>query len=225
MKKPTYWNALSLSLAVFVVSNIAWGQMRSGKLGVGASGSLYLFNSNISDGLMKAGGAVNLSYSAMEHLGIRAMFGAGQLGWKDATTGLSNTTTLLSGNLYLSYDMVPHGTFNPFLFVGGGASYIDPLSDVTKTYPGKNPLTLDKIALSGGGGLGFDYFFSEFFSMTLSGEFVMAATDKLDAQTIQKNVGTNESFTRVSLEFRYYFFDQEYITKLIQALQERYKKK
>lgn len=222
MKRPTFWKAAFLCLSLFVFSSPAWGQMRSGKLGVGASGSLYLFNSNISDGLMKPGGGINLSYSATEYLGIRAMFGVGQIGWKTGT--LSNTTTLLSGNLYLSYDMIPHGTFNPFLFVGGGGSYFDPRSDLGP-YLGGNIASFDKITLQGSGGLGFDYFFSEFFSVTLSGEFVMTNTDKLDAQTVPKNVGNNESFSRVNLEFRYYFFDQDYVTKLIQALQERYKNK
>jgi hypothetical protein len=52
----------------------------------------------------------------------------------------------------------------------------------------------------------------------------MTNTDKLDVQS-NNHIGQNESFMRVSLEFRYYFFDQDYVTKLIQALQERYKKR
>ncbi len=224
MKKSTLRNAALLCLSLLLFSMPTWGQMRSGKLGIGASGSLYLFNSNISDGLMKAGGGINLSYSATEYLGIRALFGTGQIGWKDVN-GQKYTTTLLSGNFYLSYDMIPHGTFNPFLFAGVGGSYFDPRSDLGPYIGLPSGKNFEKIAREGSGGLGFDYFFSEFFSVTLSGEFVMATTDKLDAQMVAKNAGKNESFTRVSLEFRYYFFDQDYITKLIQALQERYKKR
>ncbi len=223
MRKPTLWHAIVLCLGVVAFSNSSPGQMRSGKLGIGASGSLYLFNSNISDGLMKPGGGLSLSYSATENLGLRAMFGGGQLGWK-SPDGHTNTTTILSGNLYVSYDMVPHGTFNPFLFVGGGGSYFDPRSDLG-TDLGTNLVNFSKFTPSASGGVGFDYFFSEFFSMTISGEFVMTTTDKLDAQMVSKNFGASETFTRVNLEFRYYFFDQEYITKLIQALQARYKGK
>ena len=223
MNKPTFRYAALLCLSLSIFSLQAWGQMRSGKLGIGASGSLYLFNSNVSDGLMKAGGGINLSYSATEYLGIRALLGVGQLGWKTPDKH-TNTTTLTSGNLYLSYDMIPNGTFNPFLFAGGGVSYFDPKSD-KGTYLGTNIVNFSKVALSGSGGVGFDYFFSEFFSATLSGEFVMSNTDKLDAQSVTKNLGKNESFTRENLEFRYYFFDQDYVTKLIQALQERYKKR
>ena len=121
MKSSKTWYGVVLILAFAVFSGTSQGQMRSGKLGGGVGGSLYLFNSNMSDGLLKAGGGASLSYSVMEHLGIRAMFGAGQLGWKDKNNPLlSNTTSLYSGNLYLSYDMITQGTFNPFLFVGVG---------------------------------------------------------------------------------------------------------
>jgi hypothetical protein len=205
---------------LFRSSNSSLAQMRSGKLGVGVSGSAYLFNPNLSDGLIKGGGGASLSYSMMEHLGIRAMLGAGQLGWKDkSNASLTNTTTLFSGNIYLSYDMIPHGTFNPFLFAGLGGIYFDPRQDKSGAYLQTN---YDKIDLNYLGGVGFDYFFSEFFSMTLSGEYALTNTDRLDNR---KNLGTKDTYSRVNLEFRYYFFDQEYITKLIQALQARYKAK
>jgi len=221
MKKPTLWYSVVLCFAIVTLSNPATAQMRSGKLGVGVGGSAYLFNSDIGDGLMKAGGGLTLSYSAMEHLGLRALFGFGQLGWKTPDLH-TNTTTMLSGNLYLSYDMIPHGSFNPFIFVGGGAAYFDPRSDQGADLSSSN---MAKFTPTASGGVGFDYFFSEFFSMTLSGEFVMTTTDKLDAWTITKNQGISESFSRVNLEFRYYFFDQDYITKLLEALQARYKGK
>jgi hypothetical protein len=217
MKSLKTWNGFAICLLFVVVSSSSFGQMRSGKLGVGASGSLYLFVPNLSDGLMKGGGGASLSYSLMEHLGLRAMFGAGQLGWKDPS-GLSNTTTMLSGNVYLSFDMIPHGTFNPYLFGGVGGIYFDPRSD-QGTYLATN---FSKIDINYLGGVGFDYFFSEFFSMTLSGEFALTNTDRLD---MQRHLGTNDTYSRVNLEFRYYFFDQDYVTKLIQALQARYKGK
>jgi hypothetical protein len=220
MKSSKTWYGVVLILVFAVFSDTSQGQMRSGKLGVGVGGSLYLFNSNMSDGLLKAGGGASLSYSVMEHLGIRAMFGAGQLGWKDKNNPLlSNTTSLYSGNLYLSYDMIPQGTFNPFLFVGVGGIYFDPRSD-QGTYLATS--TTEKVDVNYLGGVGFDYFFSEFVSMTVSGEFALTNTDKLD---MQKHMGTSDTYSRVNLEFRYYFFDQDYVTKLIQALQARYKGK
>ena len=217
MKKSTLWYATVLCLAVVACPNSSPGQMRSGKLGVGVSGSLYLFNPDLSDGVMKGGGGISLSYSALEHLGIRALFGAGQLGWKDHS-GYTNTTTLLSGNLYLSYDVIPQGTVNPFIFAGLGGIYFDPRSDAGP-YLGTN---FDKFDINYLGGVGIDYFFSEFVSLTLSGEYALSNTDRLDNQ---KNLGTKETYSRVNLEFRYYFFDQNYVTKLIKALQARYQGK
>ncbi len=220
MKSSKTWYGIVLCLALVVYSSSSYGQMRSGKLGVGVAGSLYLFNPNIGDGLMKGGGGASLSYSVMEHVGLRAMLGAGQLGWKDKIDpSLTNTTTLLSANVYVSYDIIPHGTFNPFLFAGLGGIYFDPRQDQVGTYLQTN---YDKIDINYLGGVGFDIFFSEFVSMTLSGEYAITNTDRLDNK---KTPGTNNTYSRVNLEFRYYFFDQDYVTKLIQALQARYKGK
>jgi hypothetical protein len=218
MKSSKTWYGIALCLALVIYSSPSQGQMRSGKLGVGVAGSLYLFNPNISDGLMKGGGGASLSYSVVENLGLRAMLGAGQLGWKD-NLGFSNTTTMFSANVYLSYDIIPHGTFNPFLFAGLGGIYFDPRSDLNGTYLQTH---YDKMDINYLGGVGFDYFFSEFISMTISGEYALTNTDRLDNQ---KKLGTKDTYSRVNLEFRYYFFDQDYVTKLIQALRARYKGK
>lgn len=220
MNKSTLWPAIILLAGSIFITDSASAQMRSGKFGVGAEGSLYLFNSNMADGLMKGGGGVTLSYSAMEHLGLRAMFGMGQLGYKNASNAFTNTTTLLTGNLYVSYDMIPHGTFNPFLFVGVGGIYFDPRSDKGNYLVANTSVA--KTDINYLGGIGFDYFFSEFVSLTLSGEFALTNTTALD---MGKHLGTNNTYSRVNLEFRYYFFDQDYVTKLIQALQARYKAK
>ncbi len=217
MKTTKAWFAVVVLLSVVLSSDAAVGQMRSGKFGLGAEGSLYLFVPHMSDNLMKPGGGLTFSYSAMEYLGIRGMFGAGQLGWLDAA-GTKNTTTLLSGNLYLSFDMIPHGTFNPFIFAGVGGMYFDPRSDEGVDISTAN---IEKFDINYLGGVGFDIFFNEFVSMTVSGEYALANTDKLDMQT----KGSKGSYSRVNLEFRYYFFDQEYITKLLKALQARYEKK
>lgn len=206
-----------LLMLVCLPSFVVLGQMRSGKLGVGAGGSLYLFVENINDRLPKAGGGLNLSYSVMEHVGIRAMFGAGQLGWLDKVAAQKHTTNILSANLYVSYDILPHSTFNPFLFVGAGAIYFDPRDDAG-VYP---TASFNKFDINYLGGAGVDFFFSEFLSMTVSGEMAIANTNKLD---LGKTQLSRELYSRVNLEFRYYFFDEPYITKLIEALQRRFSK-
>jgi opacity protein-like surface antigen len=219
MKKTNMWYGIAVCLAIVAWSSVSPGQMRSGKLGVGASGSVYLFTSNLDNGVIKGGGGLNLSYSAMEHLGIRAMFGSGQLGYKYQKNDKENpyTTTIFSGNLYVSYDVIPHGQLNPYVFVGVGGLYFDPRSD-DGVYPTGG---FDKMDINYIGGAGFDFFFSEFYSLSLSGEIALTNTSKLDFPKMTQN---NEMFSRINLEFRYYFFDQDYITRLIKALQARYKK-
>jgi hypothetical protein len=218
MKTTNVSAGIVLFLTIALIANTSTAQMRSGKLGVGVEGSLFLFNPNIKDNLLKGGGGVVLSYSLMEHLGLRASFGTGQLGWKDVA-GASYTTTLLSGDVKASFDILPHSSVNPFLCVGAGALYFDPRADLGGTYLGTNISKLDIVYM---GGAGLDIFFSEFLSMTISGDLIMTNTNKLD---MMKSGTANESYSRANLEFRYYFFDQNYITKLLKALQERYEKK
>jgi hypothetical protein len=133
--------------------------------------------------------------------------------------GRSNATNLLSGDLKASYDILPHSRVNPFLFVGAGALYFDPRRDYDAKYLGTDISKIDVVYM---GGAGLDFFLSEFFSITVSGDFVMTNTNKLD---MKKSGTANESYSRANVEFRYYFFDQNYITKLLKALQERYEKK
>lgn len=212
------FRSAAVLLAIVLMASASTAQMRSNKFGVGVGGSLYLFSYDGSNAVLKPGGSLNLSYSIYEHVGIRAMFGAGQLGWKTGTLG--STTTLLSGNLYLSYDILPHSAFNPFVFGGIGGIYFDPKTDAG-VYYSSNPM-FNKLDINYLGGVGFDYFFSEFFSVTVSGEAALTNTDWLDG--FKSTTATNDNYKRVNIEFRYYFFDQQYITNLIKALQERMKK-
>ncbi len=218
MKTSNAFTGLVLCVTLALVASTSPAQMRSGKLGVGVGGSAYLFNDNIKDNLIKGGGGLTLSYSAMEHLGLRVAVGAGQLGWRDLSPGYSYTTSVFSGDVKVSYDILPHSKINPFLYVGGGVLYLDPRRDVDGMYLGTSIEKFDVNYLGGGG---IDFFFNEFVSLTLSGDFVMTNTNNLD---LKKN-SNNESYSRINLEVRYYFFDQNYITKLLKALEERYSKK
>ncbi len=208
--------SIGLFVAILAIASLASGQMRSHKLGVGASGALYLMNSDFTDTQIGFGGGINLSYSLFEHVGLRMLLGTSQLKWNDASAK-PYTTNMYSGNLYVSYDLFPHGNFNPFIFGGIGGVYFDPHSDAG-LYPTGG---FDKFDINYLGGAGFDYFFSEFFSVTVSAEGSLTNTDWLDGK---KAGDSNDSYMRANIEFRYYFFDQEYVTKLIKALQERMKK-
>jgi hypothetical protein len=192
-------------------------QMRSGKLGVGAGGAYYLFQSDRDKAKPSFGGALDVTYSMTEYLGLRVAVGGGQLRTESGSSTFS--TMLVHAHLGLSLDLSPNGSVNPFLFVGAAGQYADPRLATGEAIAGRD----GKKSLLGNavGGAGLDIFFSEFFSMTLAAEGSLPMTDRLDGLY----GGTNKDmFQRISLGFRYYFFDQDFIARMLKALEERYRK-
>ena len=215
MKQTIMRTSAILTILVLLIST-GESQMRSHKFGVGVGGSYYLLQSDYTTSKPSIGGGVELSYSMMEYLSVRSSLGVAFLQAKNAA-GPSLSTALISGNLYLAADFSPNGTFNPFVFVGGSGVYFDARTGDGVALTGVGVKRL-KGALVGG--IGFDLFASEFLSFTLSGEMALPYTDYLDGIA----AGTKkDSYQRISLGIRYYFFDQDFITKLLKALEERYK--
>jgi hypothetical protein len=204
-------------LTVAALAVPASGQMRSNKFGVGASGSYFLLQSDFDTAMPSFGGGVDLSYSVMEYMSIRSSLGFGFLQAENTAGGATLNSGLIFGNLYLAADFSPNSTFNPFVFVGGSGMYID-----ARTGDGTALLNAGSKAIKGTvvGGVGFDIFASEFLSFTVAGEMGLPVTDKIDG--IQ--LGTKkDSFQRISIGIKYYFFDQDFITRMLKALEERYK--
>ncbi|MEP0822370.1 MAG: outer membrane beta-barrel protein [Ignavibacterium sp.] len=201
-------------LMAFVIP--ATAQMRSNKFGVGPSASYYLLQVDYGSGDPSLGGGVDLSYSIIEYMSIRASMGFGYLAAKNSLGGASLNTVLVHGNLYLAADFMPHGTVNPFVFVGGTGMYIDPRTGAGDALTGSETTQLKGSVV---GGVGVDFFVSEFLSFTVAGEMALPITDRLDGIA----TGEKDSFQRISLGIRYYFFDQDFITRMLKALEERYK--
>jgi Outer membrane protein beta-barrel domain len=199
-----------------VVASVGQAQMRSHKFGIGVSGSYFLMQSDYRTAKPSGGGGLDLSYSLMEYLSVRSSLGVGFLQAKDpARTSLS--TTLAFGNLYVAADFSPNGVFNPFVFVGGSGVYFDARTSDGTALTGSGVKRV-KGALVGG--VGFDIFANEFLSFTVAGEMALPYTDRLDGVV----AGTKkDSYQRISLGIRYYFFDQDFITKMLKALEARYK--
>lgn len=213
MNRPTLY-LLPVLLVLFTFST-AVSQIRVGKLGIGARGEGYLFQAK--DALKTYntfGGGLDVNYSLWENIGLRAAVGAGTLESKDRTN-IIHTTSLFYGNLFLSGDFMPNSSFNVFVFAGGGMYYADPRVKSTGVSTVKGGW---KTSFSGGAGV--DWFLSEFVSLTLSGEYVLAGSSSLDGVA----GGSSDTFQRVSFGVRYYFFDEGFITKMLKALEERYKK-
>lgn len=216
MSKPSFSFYISLLLMFMLVAPVV-GQTRVGKLGVGVDGSMqYIYGAGAVKASPGFGGGVNMSLSLMEGLSLRSKFAVNQLSWENDSKK-SITTDFMSFNGYLSIDLMPNGSFNVFPFGGGGLVFYDPKEEAT----GGRHSGSSSFDINYGGGLGFDYFPNEFWSVTLLPEYVITNSRYYNGPANTDN----DSYIRVSLQFRYYFFDQSFITNLLEAHRARLKHK
>lgn len=201
---------------VLLVASVGTSQMRSGKLGVGLAGTGSMLQCDYSQTNMKYGGGLSLSYSVTEYVGLRSTFLMDQMQFQPPS-GNKYLMNVFSMNVYLSLDMMPSSSVNPFVVAGLGRAYfdgkgIDGITDVTGS-------SWDLHMLIGGG---LDVFMNEFLSATVMGEYVLTGSDYLDGYKF----GTaKDSYARIGLQVRYYFFDEGFLTKMLDALKDRYKGK
>ncbi|MCX6122905.1 MAG: hypothetical protein NTX44_14940 [Ignavibacteriales bacterium] len=208
-------------ILILVMSIPGVSQTRVGKLGVGVDASIqYMLGAGATNPSPAVGGGVSLSYSVMQYFGLRGKFCYSPITWKGGTP-TTFTTDMMSLNLYAGSDLMPNSTFNIFPFIGGGVAIFDPRDDNGKrAYVGAIPVSNFDFQMMGG--LSIDYFFSEFWSASLMGEYVLtnSAYYAGSAGGI-KNISNNDSFMRASIQVRYYLFDSAFITKLLEAQRER----
>jgi hypothetical protein len=218
------FNSSMLFLLVIVIATPGFGQTRVGKFGVGVDGSMqYLLGAGATNPSAGFGGGFSLSGSLAEGLSVRSKFAMNQLKWKGATD-VVNTTDLMTINLYLSGDLMPNSSFNVFPFFGGGMVFYDPRNDLGTHAYKPDGTSVSSFDINWGGGLGFEFFPNEFWSITLMGEYVMTGSSYY-AGSVGLNNPSIYSYARLSLQFRYYFFDQGFITKLLQAQRDRLKRR
>jgi hypothetical protein len=218
MSKPSF-NILFSIVLILILVDSGFSQTRFGKLGFGVEGSMqYSLGAGTVTSSAGLGGGVNMSYSIIGGLSVRSKFVVNQLKW---TNALSQTTTTdfvsLSG--YLSGDLFPNSSVNIFLLGGGGLVFYDP-KDVNGTRHPTSSFDINYI-----GGLGADFFPNEFWSISVVGEYVMTNSPYYNGNTgATVNTG-NDSYIRGSLQFRYYFFDQLFVTQLLEAQRDRMRRK
>ncbi|MEK6757164.1 MAG: outer membrane beta-barrel protein [Bacteroidota bacterium] len=211
---------ISVVVLVLVLVTVGLAQTRAGKFGVGVAGTGYYFlQSDLGTNDPSGGGAVSLSYSVAEYVSLRSLLGVGYLAGKQKASplypsGRSIETNLYHWNLAISLDFMPHGQFNPFVYVGGGLLWFDPRGSDGSQIVGGGVSRFDTNYLAG---IGFDYFFDEFWALTLSAEGVGGFTSQLDGA----KTGTNDTYGRVSLGLRYHFFDQDFVKRMIDAFEKR----
>ncbi|MBI5463795.1 MAG: outer membrane beta-barrel protein [Ignavibacteriales bacterium] len=205
-----------LCLGLMFVLSDAGAQMRSGKLGVGLSGIMGNISGDQASTSFGLGGGLSVAYSMTEYVSLRASAQLEQMGFKDAA-GVSGKTSMFSGNGYLALDVSPNSTFNPYILAGGGYALFYPkLTGQNSSLGVSTPLDFH-IAFGGGA----DIFFNEFWSVSAQGEYVLTGSKKYDGF----EGSGKDKILRFSLQIRYYFFDQDFIAKLLDAQAERYEKK
>jgi hypothetical protein len=200
--------------AVFMITGTAFCQLRTDKLGVGLTGTGSSFRGDSPSSGTRYGGCLSLMYSVASHIGIRATFQFDQMQFTQDVTRFQYVIHVLSGNLALSYDFMPNSRLNPFLLAGIGRAYDSGIGiDQQTILPGSG---FDVHLLVGGG---LDFFASEFVSMTLMEEYVMTGSDLYDGL---KAGGGNDRYLRTSVQIRYYFFDETFLKKILDAMKHRY---
>jgi hypothetical protein len=218
MSKSSFSFIISFLLVVILVTP-GFGQMRVGKLGVGVEGSMQY---GLGAGTIKSnagfGGGLNLSYSLLQGLGLRSKFLVNQLSWENAA-GQTEVTDFITLSGYLSADFLPNSGINPFLFAGGSFVFYDPKNPDGTHHP------TSSFDMSGSGGLGFDFFPNEFWSITVMGEYVMTYSPYYIGNSSLVSDSNNDGYMRVSLQFRYYFFDELFVTKLLDTQRDKIKRK
>ena len=220
MSKSSFRFILSIVLILIFILPVV-GQTRVGKFGVGVDGSMqYALGSTPITASPGIGYGVNLSYSIMEYLGLRAKFCANQLGWKtsNAYGAKSISTDLTSLCVYVCSDLMPNDNFNIFPFAGGGLTLLDPRAE-----DGTRHFSSSSSDLNYSFGAGADYFINEFWSVTLMAEYVLTNNPHYVGNADASGKLSNDSFMRASVQVRYYFFDSAFISKLLEAQRERSK--
>jgi hypothetical protein len=212
MSKSSFCCLISL-LLIFILVVPGFGQTRVGKLGVGVDGSMqYVFGAGSVTTSPAIGYGLNMSYSMMEGLSLRSKIAVNQLSWETTPVKKSITTDLMSLSGYLSIDLMPNSSFNIFLLGGGALAFYDP-----KTAEGGREVGASSSDIHFIGGLGADLFLSEFWSITMMGEYVLTNSQYYNGPVNS----SSDSFLRGSIQIRYYFFDQSFITKLLETQRER----
>lgn len=205
-----------LAAALVLLTTVAGAQVREGKFGVGLSGSYFLYQSDYSSQKGSFGGGVDMSYHVLDNLSIRGGFGLGLLQTENPNELPTISTTLVYANLGLAADLMPNSSVNPFIFVGANMINFTPREGTG--VPIQVPLE-KWYGFGAVGGVGVDIFANEFLSITVAGEAYLPITDYLDGL----KDGSMDMYQRFYVGVKYYFFDQQFITKMLKSLEGRYR--
>ena len=196
-------------------------QMRDGKFGIGLFGSGNLLYSDAAKNEPGLGGSMELTYALLHHWGLRASFGYDGFKGKDSD-GLQVLSATYYGDFAVSYNFTLHHMFNPFIFAGAGVMNYYPRKQLSTGHydyllSGPNDIPWSSALI---GGVGCDFFINEFWSISITAQGGWLMSDNID------NIiaGGNDSFARISIGFRYYLFDKNFVKKMIETSKSQEKR-
>jgi|GEM_PF-873951 len=205
---------VAMAMMLIIGLSVSEGQAREGKLGIGANGAYYMFDSDFTGTEHSAGVSLNIDYSLSDYLSLRGAMGVNQLQAK-GTPYPTLLTTYVYGSLALGINMLPNESVNPFVYVGGSAFYFDPRTGGRKALPGVSGGSGIGNTLIGGAGL--EIHLSEFIALSVAGEASLPTSDRLDGVII----GSKDMFYGASVGIRYYVFDSNFVKRMLKAYEER----
>lgn len=203
---------LLVFLLLGLLSLPAESQVGRGKFGVGLSASGNMLQSDWKSNDPGYGASVDISYAIGNDWGLLAALGFDSFSGKDPAS-LPVLSTAFHGRLAASYDFMPNKILNPFLFAGAGLSYYFPRVDNGRALLSGADRPWDLFV---NGGIGVDYFLDESWSIIVTANTTMMASDNLEGYA----AGTNDIIGRVSVGVRYYLFDRSTVQRIVDAVRK-----
>ena len=155
--------------------------------------------------------SADISYSLGHNWGLLSRLGVDTYyGMNTAQQSVNSTS--FRADLSLSYDFLRSKPVDPFIFAGGGFVFYAPR---ISNGPALTSGLYKQWDMAVNGGLGFDIYVNESWSIILSGEAALMGNDQIDGY---KAGGSNDVIGRVSLGIRYYLFDRSTVERIVKTV-------
>ena len=200
--------SVALGIFTFVAIHLVSAQLREGKFGIGLSISGNKMLSDLPTNDINFGGSLDYTYALTDNWGIRGSVALDGLKGKTAL-GEKISSPVISANFAASYEFSPEERVNPFVFLGFGLLYLNPIKSEQQALIGPSDQPYDAALV---GGFGVDLFVDPIWSVTLLVRGSRLIHDKLEGIRGGTSV---DSFGTVQIGFRYYLYDYFSIMKIL----------
>jgi hypothetical protein len=159
------------------------------------------------------GVSADVSYSLGGNWGVLSRLGFDDLYGKNSANQ-NVLSTVCAGNLALSYDFLRNNLLDPYVFAGAGVAYYSPRI-VSGPFLVSGRSRQWDVSLNGG--LGFDFYLDESWSIMVTAEAGYMGSDAVDGY----GGGSNDLIGRISFGVRYFLFDRSTVERIVNAVSRR----